>query len=97
MHLLQFSLFPREMYIPKFTIVLLYFLNCEREEYSLCLFFPHISAASLPSLLLWTNPDLSQLHHTHADTHTKPNCCVFIEYTSLRPFQLVPPATVSEE
>lgn len=44
------------------------FLNCEQEEYSLCIFFPLMSTACLPSLLLLTNPDL--LHAQQWIDHT---------------------------
>lgn len=44
------------------------FLNCEQEEYSLCIFFPLMSTACLPSLLLLTNPDL--LHAQQWLDHT---------------------------
>lgn len=63
------------------------FLNCEQEEYSLCIFFSLMSTACLPSLLLLANLDL--LHaYGGLFTHTKSSCCVFIECTPLRPSQV---------
>lgn len=48
MHLWQFSLFPREMYIPKFTIVLLYFWIVSRKNIHCVYFSPYVHC--LPAL-----------------------------------------------
>lgn len=75
MHLLQFSLFPREMYIPKFTIVLLYFWIVSRKNIHCVYFFPSCPLLACPLYCFWQT--LICCMHTVACSHIQNHPAVF--------------------